>query len=137
MRKISKLRCSVLLTLYDSARSEDRQDDNEHWGFVMLSRGEVAVIRAEIERLEKALRECTDGGIRNRIKAWIEEEKKELRAGNDSKQLRGRRGPEAYRRLSTVAKSPLHSLTQSPRLSEDGADFAPLCVKRGTSPRVL
>jgi hypothetical protein len=30
--------------------------------------GEVAIIR-EIERLEKALRECTDGGIRDRIKA--------------------------------------------------------------------
>jgi hypothetical protein len=111
MRKIIKLRCSVLLTLYDSERSEDRQDDNEHWGLVMLSGGEV-VIRAEIERLEKALRECTDGGIRNRIKAWIEEEKKELRAGNDSKNLRGKRGPKAYRKLSTVAKSPLRSLTQ-------------------------
>ena len=36
--------------------------------FVMLSRGEVAIIRAEIERLEKALKECTDGGIRERIK---------------------------------------------------------------------
>ena len=54
-------------------------------GLVMLSRGEVAIIRAEIERLEKALKECTDGGIRDRIKAWIEEEKKKLRAGDDSK----------------------------------------------------
>ena len=45
---------------------------------VMLSQGEVATIRAEIERLEKALRESTDGGIRDRIKAWIEEEKKKL-----------------------------------------------------------
>ena len=47
-------------------------------GLVMLSRGEVAIIRAEIERLEKALKECTDGGIQDRIKAWIEEEKKKL-----------------------------------------------------------
>jgi hypothetical protein len=49
----------------------------------MLSRGEVAIIRAEIERLEKALRECTDGGIRDRIKLWIEEEKKKLLAGGE------------------------------------------------------
>jgi len=45
--------------------------------------GEVAIIRAEIERLEKALRECTDGGIRDRVKLWIEAEKKKLR--EDSK----------------------------------------------------
>jgi hypothetical protein len=44
----------------------------------MLSRGDVASIRAEIERLEKALNVCTDGGIRERIEAWIEEEKKKL-----------------------------------------------------------
>jgi hypothetical protein len=59
------------------------QDDNEKWGLVMLSEGEVAIIRAEIERLEKALRECTDGGIRDRIKAWIEEEKKKLLVGGE------------------------------------------------------
>ena len=47
----------------------------------MLSKREVTIIRAEIERLEKALRECTDGGIRDQIKAWIEEEKKKLKAG--------------------------------------------------------
>jgi hypothetical protein len=45
--------------------------------------GEVAIIRAEIERLEMALRECTDAGIQDQIKAWIEEEKKKLR--EDSK----------------------------------------------------
>jgi hypothetical protein len=50
----------------------------------MLSRGEVAMIRAEIERLEKALRECSDGGIRGRIEAWIEEEKKKLIAGGEN-----------------------------------------------------
>jgi hypothetical protein len=58
--------------------------DTQQGRLVMLSRGDVATIRAEIERLEKALRECTDGGIRDRIKAWIEEEKKKLR-GEDSK----------------------------------------------------
>jgi hypothetical protein len=50
----------------------------------MLSRGEVAIIEAEIERLEKALSESTDSGIRDRIKAWIKEEKKKL-VGEDSK----------------------------------------------------
>jgi hypothetical protein len=65
---------------YNSHRSEDVQDDNQEWGPAMLSRGEVATIRAEIERLEKALKECTDGGIRDRINAWIEEEKKKLTA---------------------------------------------------------
>jgi len=49
----------------------------------MLSRGEVTIIRVEIERLEKALRECTDGGIRAQIKAWIEEEKKKLKTGGE------------------------------------------------------
>jgi len=49
----------------------------------MLSRGDVAIIRAEIEKLEKALRECADGGIQDRIKAWIEEEKKKLTDGGE------------------------------------------------------
>jgi hypothetical protein len=44
-------------------------------GFAMLSRGEVAIIRAEIERLKKALRECTDGGIRDRNRS-LERKKK-------------------------------------------------------------
>ncbi len=59
------------------------QDDNQKWGLVMLSRGEVAIIRAEIERLEKALKDCTENGIRDRIKAWIEEEKEKLTAGGE------------------------------------------------------
>jgi hypothetical protein len=61
------------------------QDDNQKWGLVMLSRGEVATIKAEIERLEKAL-ECTDAGIRDRIKAWVEEEEKKLIAGTEDSQ---------------------------------------------------
>ena len=51
----------------------------------MLPRGEVAIIRAEIERLEKALMICADGGIRKRIEVWIEEEKKKLISGDISK----------------------------------------------------
>jgi hypothetical protein len=50
----------------------------------MLSQGEVAIIRAEIERLEKALEECADGGIRDLVRAWIEEEKKKLKAGAEA-----------------------------------------------------
>jgi len=44
----------------------------------MLSPREIAQIRAEIKRLEKARDECTDGGIRKRIEAWIEADKKKL-----------------------------------------------------------
>jgi hypothetical protein len=44
----------------------------------MLSPGEIAQIKAEIERLERLRKECTDTGIRNRIGAWIEAEKKKL-----------------------------------------------------------
>ena len=44
----------------------------------MLSPGEIAQIKAEIERLEKARKECTDSGIRQRIEAWIAEQKKKL-----------------------------------------------------------
>ena len=44
----------------------------------MLSLGEIAQIRAEIERLERLRKECTDSGIRNQIEAWIEAEKRKL-----------------------------------------------------------
>jgi hypothetical protein len=44
----------------------------------ILSREEVTKIRAEIERLEKARAECTDGGIRKQIDTWIEEQKRKL-----------------------------------------------------------
>lgn len=40
---------------------------------------EIARIKTEIERLEKLHNECTDSGIRKRIEAWIEEEKKKLK----------------------------------------------------------
>jgi hypothetical protein len=39
---------------------------------------EIATIRAEIERLEKALKNCADGGLREWIEAVIEEQKKKL-----------------------------------------------------------
>jgi hypothetical protein len=44
----------------------------------MLSREEIARIKAEIERFEKLREECTDNGIRERIVAWIKAEKKKL-----------------------------------------------------------
>ncbi len=47
----------------------------------MLSREEMAQIKAEIKRLEKARDECTDTGTRERIEAWIEEQKKALATG--------------------------------------------------------
>jgi hypothetical protein len=90
-----RLYCSVLLTIlavtippfssesvgYNPPAVRTVNITAKKRGPVMLSRGEVAMIRAEIERLEKALKECTDGGIRDRIKAWIEEEEKKLLAG--------------------------------------------------------
>ena len=85
MLDMTRLRCSVLLTCIISIAVRTVQDDNQQWGIVMLSRGDVATIRAEIERLEKALmRECTDGRIRDRIKTWIEEGKKKLIAGGEA-----------------------------------------------------
>jgi hypothetical protein len=40
---------------------------------------EIAKIRANIERLEKAREACTDSGIRKLIEEWIEEQKHKLR----------------------------------------------------------
>jgi hypothetical protein len=48
------------------------------WENEVLSLGEIAVIKAEIEKLEKARRECNDSGIQKRIDDWIEEQKKKL-----------------------------------------------------------
>ena len=44
----------------------------------MLLPGEIAQIKAEIARLEKARKECRDGGIQKQIDIWIEELKKRL-----------------------------------------------------------
>ena len=46
----------------------------------MLPPEEIAKIKAETERLEKLREECTDTGIRQRIEAWIEAEKKKLKS---------------------------------------------------------
>jgi len=64
--------------------------------------GEVAIIRAEIERLEKALR-----GIQDRIKLWTEEEKKNC---VPVVKIQNSGGPKAWREhdfgtRSTVAAS--------------------------------
>jgi len=53
----------------------------------MLSLEEIAQIKAEIERLERLRKECTDTGIRNRVGLWIEAEKKKL-ASDPSKEAR-------------------------------------------------
>jgi hypothetical protein len=50
----------------------------------MLSPGDRAKIKAEIERLQKAQDECRDGGIREKIDAWIAEQKQKLAAGDYS-----------------------------------------------------
>jgi hypothetical protein len=44
----------------------------------MLSPSDKATIKAEIERLQNAQKECTDGGIRAKIDVWIEVEKRKL-----------------------------------------------------------
>jgi hypothetical protein len=44
----------------------------------MLPPAEKERIKAEIEKLEKALRECSDGATRGQIINWIEKEKKKL-----------------------------------------------------------
>jgi hypothetical protein len=51
----------------------------------MLSRGEIAKIRADIESLEKARDQCADTGIRKLIEARIEEQKQKLASGKNSK----------------------------------------------------
>ena len=44
----------------------------------MLSPGDRVIIKAEIERLQKAQRECRDDGIREKIDVWIDEQKQML-----------------------------------------------------------
>jgi hypothetical protein len=51
----------------------------------MLSPGEIAIIKAEIKRLEEARKDCADGGIRKQIEVWIAEQKKILASENDPK----------------------------------------------------
>jgi hypothetical protein len=49
----------------------------------MLSPGEIAQIKMEIERLEKLYKECHDEGMQKRITAWIEEEKQKLASASN------------------------------------------------------
>ena len=42
-------------------------------------------IKAEIERLEKALRDCSDSGIRRVIEEWIVDAKRRLVSRQESK----------------------------------------------------
>jgi len=51
----------------------------------MLSPAEIATVRDEIERLEKAHKDCTDSGLRRWIEAEIEKQKQKLASGNDPK----------------------------------------------------
>ena len=53
----------------------------------MLSPGEIAKIKADIERLEKARDERRDKPIRELIEAWIREQKQKLVSGKNPKQL--------------------------------------------------
>jgi hypothetical protein len=48
-----------------------------------FSARERVQIKAEIERLERLHKGCTDGGIQERIQAWIEAEKKKLPSSDD------------------------------------------------------
>jgi hypothetical protein len=41
----------------------------------------LAFLKSEIERLEKARRECFDSGIQKQIEVWIDDNKKKLRSG--------------------------------------------------------
>jgi hypothetical protein len=50
---------------------------------VMLKPEEVAVINAEMDRLERALKDCSDSGLRKWIKAAIENQKQKLASGNN------------------------------------------------------
>jgi len=47
----------------------------------MISPGDVALLKSEIERLEKAWSELSDSGVRKQIDAWIDDHKKKLRSG--------------------------------------------------------
>jgi hypothetical protein len=44
---------------------------------------EIAMIQAEIERLEKVRKDCTDSGLGKWIEAEIEKQKEKLASGNN------------------------------------------------------
>jgi hypothetical protein len=47
----------------------------------VISPAERKRLNKDIEILEKALKQCTDSGLRHQIIAWIEREKKRLAEG--------------------------------------------------------
>jgi hypothetical protein len=49
----------------------------------MLSPAEITTIRADLERLEKARKDCTDSGLRKWIEDAIEKQKQQLASGNN------------------------------------------------------
>ena len=51
----------------------------------MPSPKERAKIKAEIEKFEKALRDCTDSGIRKVIEDWIEDARERLASAQKSR----------------------------------------------------
>ena len=80
----------------------------------MLSPGERAIIKAEIERLQKAHKECRDDGIREKIDAWIVEQKQKLASGDYSPcPICGKPCPPEDLRHCT---GPLHAQKVLPRL---------------------
>jgi len=46
---------------------------------------EITKIKVEIERLEQLCKDCGDSGIRKRIEAWIQAEKKKLEPGHSKR----------------------------------------------------
>ena len=50
---------------------------------VMLKPEEVAIIKAEIDRLEKGRKDCADSGLRKWIEGAIEKQNQELASGNN------------------------------------------------------
>jgi hypothetical protein len=49
----------------------------------MLTPKEVAIIKAEIDRLERAHKDCSDSGLTKWIEAAIEEQKMKLASDNN------------------------------------------------------
>jgi hypothetical protein len=75
----------------------------------MLSRADIARIKADIEKLEKSRDSCADSGIRKQIELWIEQQKKNL--GGKMTRVGGRRdgtqGSTQSQNCSEVQEKPL------------------------------
>jgi hypothetical protein len=55
------------------------------FGYRTRSQGEIAQVKAVIERLEQLRKECGDSRIRELIEAWITTAKKKLKTGRNPK----------------------------------------------------